>query len=99
MAPPKPPVAIRWRAFKSRFNPFYRARRAAYFRGIHGGSPTWAYVLLGINLLDRARKATRKRPELVAREVLKPGQSVSFRTIVPPTRSERKAAKRAAKAG
>jgi hypothetical protein len=40
-------------------------------------------------------RAVGRRPEVVATDRLKPGQSLSITAIAPPTRRQRKAARRA----
>jgi hypothetical protein len=64
-------------------------------RGLYGDSRGWRtlwYVVTSAGLL---RRAFGKHPEVAAVEVLQPGEQLTLRTISPPTRKERKAAKKA----
>ena len=77
------------------FSPFVYARRAFVYRGLLGGSRAWM-VLGGTFWVGRLiRQMVGRTETIAAREVLSPGQFVTIRTIRPPTRPERKAARRA----
>ena len=77
------------------FSPFVYARRAFVYRGLLGGSRAWM-VLGGTFWAGRLiRQMVGRTETIAAREVLAPGQFVTIRTIRPPTRHERKAARRA----
>jgi hypothetical protein len=77
------------------FSPFTYARRAFVSRGLLGGNRTWL-VIGGTVWAGRLIRRTVGRAETIAAtEVLKPGEFVTIRTIQPPTRHERKAARRA----
>ena len=53
-------------------------------------------ALAGVFLLLRViQKATSRRPEIAAVDRLKPGQALTILAIAPPTRRQRKAARRA----
>ncbi|MGD9702618.1 MAG: hypothetical protein AB7Q42_07600 [Acidimicrobiia bacterium] len=77
-------------------SPFAYARRAGVYRGLLGGDRTWL-ALGGIVWGGRMIRKTLGRSETIAAtEVLKPGEFVTIRTIEPPTRRERKSARRGA---
>ena len=76
-------------------SPFVYARRAFVYRGLLGGSRAWM-VVGGTFWVGRLiRQMVGRTETIAAREVLAPGQFVTIRTIRPPTRHERKAARRA----
>ena len=62
-------------------------------RGLYGDSRGWRTMWYLATVGGLVRRTFGKRPEVAAVEVLKPGQQVTLRTIRPPTRRERKAAK------
>ena len=71
-------------------------RRSALYKGVFGGSRGWlavGAVLWGPRLLKRLMG---KNEEVIATEKLVAGQFVRLEAIRPPTRRERKAARRAA---
>lgn len=71
-------------------------RRSALYKGVFGGSRGWLAVgalLWGPKLLKRLMG---KNEEVIATEKLVAGQFVRLEAIRPPTRRERKAARRAA---
>jgi hypothetical protein len=79
-------------------SPFAYVRRAGFYKGLLGGNRGWL-VLGGLFYGGRKLKTTFGRTEEVAAvETLKPGEFVTIRTIVPPSRRQKKSAKRAAKA-
>jgi hypothetical protein len=63
-------------------------------RGLYGESRGWRTVWYAATVGGLVRRAFGKHPEVAAVEVLKPGQQVTLRTIAPPTRRERRAAKK-----
>lgn len=70
-------------------------RRSALYKGVFGGHRGWmavGAVLWGPRIL---RRVFGKQEEIVAVERLTAGQSVRLESIKPPTRKERKAARRA----
>ena len=71
-------------------------RRNAIYKGVLGGSRGWM-VLGGIFWFGTfLRRTLGKNPVVVATEVLRPGEFVTIRTISPPTRAQRRAAKTSA---
>ncbi len=69
-------------------------RRRALTKGLLGGSRGWmavGAVVWGPRLL---KKAIGKNEQIVATEVLRPGQTIQLTTIEPATRAERRAARR-----
>lgn len=80
-----------------RMGPSALIRTRATSKGLLGGDPMWRTVwavLIGGRMLKRT---FGRVPELLINEPLKPGERMEIRTIPAPTRSERKAAKHAAK--
>jgi hypothetical protein len=76
------------------FSPFVYARRAFVYRGLMDGNRAWL-VLGGTVWAGRLiRGMVGRRETIAATEVLKPGHIVTIRAIQPPTRHERKAARR-----
>ncbi len=70
-------------------------RRSALYKGVLGGNRGWmavGAVLWGPRLM---RRMFGKQEEVVAVERLTAGQFVRLESIKPPTRRERKAARRA----
>ena len=76
-------------------SPFAALRRNALYKGVLGGSRVWMTVGAFIWGARFARKAFGKTEQIVATEVLKPGQVLRLEVIEPPTRDERSAARRA----
>jgi hypothetical protein len=70
-------------------------RRAALYKGLFGGSKGWLAVGAVIWGRGFAKKAFGRNEEVVATEVLKAGQFVRLESLAPPTRKQRKAARRA----
>jgi hypothetical protein len=77
-----------------RLSPIRLARRTAFYRGLLGGNRTWMAVGGGLWLGRSARRAFGRTEEHVALDELKPGQGIEIRTIVPPTRRQRRQARR-----
>lgn len=76
-------------------SPFAALRRNSITKGFLGGSSGWmavGFVVWGGRLL---RKVIGRNEEIVATEKLEPGQFLQLRTITPPSRAERKAARQA----
>lgn len=76
-------------------SPTAMLRRSALYKGVFGGHRGWmavGAVLWGPRIL---RRVFGKQEEIVAVERLTAGQSVRLESIKPPTRKERKAARRA----
>jgi hypothetical protein len=88
---PKPPR----RTFPS---PIQIARRNAISKGLLQGQRGWLYLGGALWTARMLRRVFGKHAEIVTIETMNPGQWMSLRTIAPPTRKERKAAKAAAKA-
>jgi hypothetical protein len=68
--------------------------RSALRRGTIGGQRGFLAVPAGLAVLRAVRRATTKTPEVIAIEKLQPGERLELVTIRPPTRKERKAARR-----
>lgn len=60
-----------------------RVARRGLRRGIVDGSRPWLVVGVAAGLLAVARRLTEERPEVVAREVLHPGDTVIVRAHAP----------------
>ncbi len=78
----------------SLLSPTAYVRRRAIYDGLLGGQRGWlavGRVLWGARLL---RNAVGRSEQVVATEVLRPGETVTVVAIKAPSRSERKAAKR-----
>jgi hypothetical protein len=71
---------------------FFRYQVAT--RGLYGDSRGWRAAWYAVTIGGLVRRTFGKHAEVAAVEVLKPGERVSLRTIAPPTRKERRAAKR-----
>ena len=63
----------------------------AYTRGMGQGVNVWTALFVTMYLVRRARRS--RGPQLVARDVLRPGEGLHIRTIPPPSRAERKASR------
>lgn len=70
-------------------------RRGALYKGLLGGSRGWMLVGAMFWLPRLLKRALGRNEQVLATEKLKPGQFVTIQALVPPTRSERKAARRA----
>lgn len=80
----------------SLLSPTALLRRSALYKGLLGGSRGWLAVgafLWGPKLL---KKLFGKNEQILTTEKLVAGQYLSLQAIPPPTRKQRKAAKRAA---
>jgi hypothetical protein len=79
---------------KSAMSPSVLIRRRALQRGIFGSSAMWraiAVVVFGSRFL---RKIFGKNPDYLGTETLKAGQFLQITAIAPPTRRERREARR-----
>lgn len=76
-------------------SPLAIVRRNAIHKGLFGGSRGWM-IVGGVLWSGRfVRRTLGRHEEVVALEVLKPGQFVRLEAISPLTRRQRRAAKRA----
>jgi hypothetical protein len=74
-------------------SPTALVRRTAISKGLLGGSRGWM-VLGGVFWVATfLRRTIGKNEVIVASEVLRPGEFVTIRTLAPPSRAQRKAAK------
>ncbi len=76
-------------------SPFAALRRNALYKGLLGGQRGWmavGAVVWGGRLI---RKAFGRSEQVVATEVLRPGQVLQLEAIAPLSRGERRAARRA----
>lgn len=78
-------------------SPVALVRRNGLYKGGFGGSKGWLAAGGAVWVAGYVRRSLGKNEEVAAIEKLKPGEFVTIRTITPPTRSQRKADKRAAK--
>jgi hypothetical protein len=87
--------------------PFPRLRRLTYylhpFRALRiranvelygGRRGVWFWLSVGFLGTQALRRGLTRTPQLAAREVLKPGQSLVLTTIAPPTRRDRRQARK-----
>jgi hypothetical protein len=63
-------------------------------RGLYGESRGWRTMWYLVTIGGLVRRTFGRNPEVAAVEVLQPGEHLTLRTITPPTRKERRAAKR-----
>ena len=77
----------------SLYSPSAEVQRRVYRRS--RSQPVWAGMAGTFLVLRVILRAVSRRPEVAAIERLKPGQSISITAIAPPTRRQRKAARRA----
>lgn len=77
-------------------SPSVLIRRNAIYRGFFGGSRGWLVVGVVMFGGKALRRVLGRSEELVANEVLKPGQFIRIEAIRPTTRGERRVAKRVA---
>ena len=80
---------------RSMMSPSGYLRRQGFYRGWLGGSRFWMVVGGAAWFVRTFRRVFGRNVEIAAVEYLKPGQFVTIRAIRPPTRRERKAARRA----
>jgi hypothetical protein len=79
---------------RRRLSPWRLVRRTAFYKGLLGGSRGWMTVGAVLWVGRKARGALGRTEEKVSLDKLRPGQGLEIRTIVPPTRRERRAARR-----
>jgi hypothetical protein len=84
-------VARRTRAL----SPTAALRRNALTKGLFGGSRGWMAVGVAVYGPRLMKKALGRSEQVVATERLEPGQAIRIEAIKAPTRSERRAARRA----
>jgi hypothetical protein len=65
-------------------------RRKALYKGLVGGSRGWLAVGAFVWLPMLLKKALGRTEQLVAKEVLKPGQTLCIEAIEPQSRAQRK---------
>jgi hypothetical protein len=70
-------------------------RSNALYKGLLGGSRGWMAVGALVWMPRLMKKVLGRTEKVVAIEVLKPGQVLCLEAIAPPTRDERRAARRA----
>jgi hypothetical protein len=70
-------------------------RRNAIYKGLLGGSRGWLYVGGAVWVLHVVRRTLGRAETIAAVEVLRPGQGLVLRTIVPATSQQRKVARKA----
>ena len=75
-------------------SPLSMLKRKAIRRGLMGGSNGWLLVGVVMYLPRVARKLFGRPERVVATERLRPGQFVRIDAVPPPTRAERRAARR-----
>jgi hypothetical protein len=76
-------------------SPTAALRRKALTKGLIGGSRGWVAVGVAVYGPRLLKKALGRNEVFVAKEVLKPGDSLYLRAIEPQTRAQRRAARRA----
>ena len=80
----------------SLFAPTAILRQRSLQRGLFGGHRGWMAVGVLVWMPRVLKRLAGRNEELIATERLSPGQTIQLTAVGPPTRSERKAAKRAA---
>ena len=80
----------------SLFAPSAVLRQRSLQRGLFGGHRGWMAIGVLVWLPRVLKRLAGRHQELIATERLRPGQTIQLTAVEPPTRSERKAAKRAA---
>ena len=76
-------------------SPAARLRHNSIVRGFLGGDRRWMAIGLLVWGPFLLRKAFGRNVEILSTEVLRPGQAVRIEAIRPPSKAERKAARRA----
>jgi hypothetical protein len=79
----------------SPLSPVAALRTNALYKGLLGGSRGWLAVGAVVWAPRLLKKVLGSTHEVVATEELKPGQVLCLEAIPPPTRAERRAARRA----
>ena len=77
-------------------SPVATIRRNFITKGFFGGNRGWLVAGGVVYLAGFLRRTVGRNEVFAAREVLRPGEFITIRTIVPPTRKERRATKRSA---
>ncbi|CAN5473276.1 hypothetical protein BH10ACT2_BH10ACT2_11750 [soil metagenome] len=80
----------------SLFAPAAVLRQRSLQRGVLGGHRGWMAVGVLVWTPRVLKRLAGRQNELIATERLRPGQTIQLTALEPPTRSELKAAKRAA---
>lgn len=75
-------------------SPIAYARRAGIYRGLLGGDRRWLIIGGTVIVAGKLRRVFGRSTEVVTLEELKPGQPLRLEAIRPPSRRERRAAKR-----
>jgi len=78
----------------SLLSPFAYARRAGIYRGLLGGDRRWLIIGGTVIVAGRIRRLLGRQPEIVTVEKLEPGHPLRLEAIAPPSRRERRRAKR-----
>jgi hypothetical protein len=76
-------------------SPFAVLRRNGLYKGLLGGHRGWMTVGAVVWTPRLLKKLLGRNEQIVATEVLKPGQALRLEAIRPPTRGERRSARRA----
>jgi hypothetical protein len=76
-------------------SPVAALRRNGLYKGLLGGSRGWMAVGAVVWAPRLMKKLLGRNEQIVATEVLKPGQAIRLEAIAPPTRRDRRAARRA----
>ena len=79
----------------SALSPFTALRRNALYKGLFGGSRGWMAVGALVWAPRLLKRVLGRNEQVVATELLEPGQVLRLEAIAPPTRRERRAARRA----
>jgi hypothetical protein len=74
-------------------NPFNQLRTTANQRA-YSGDNRWLAIIVGLYLFRSFRRSLRPLSRIVYMEAIEPGQTVTLQAGRPPSRAERKAAKR-----
>ena len=78
----------------SPLSPFAYARRAGIYKGLLGGDRRWLFIGGTVIIAGRIRRLLGRQPEIVTIEKLEPGHPLRLEAIAPPSRRERRRAKR-----
>jgi hypothetical protein len=78
----------------SLLSPFAYARRAGIYKGLLGGDRRWLVIGGTVIIAGRIRRLLGRQPEIVTIERLEPGHPLRLEAIAPPSRRERRRAKR-----
>lgn len=75
-------------------SPVAALRRGAIYKGVLGGRRGWVAIGAVVWTPRLLKKALGRTEQVVATEVLEPGQALRLEAIKPLTRSERRSARR-----